>query len=55
MVGSPLYMSPQVLKGHTYNNKCDIWSLGLIFYEIIFGETPWSGASIVNLYNNIVN
>jgi serine/threonine protein kinase len=32
MVGTPMYMSIQVLKGLPYSSKCDIWSLGLIFY-----------------------
>lgn len=54
MVGSPLYMSPQVLKGHHYSHKCDIWSLGLIFYEVIYGDTPWTGTTVLQLYNNIL-
>ncbi|MFM7857061.1 MAG: protein kinase domain-containing protein [Flammeovirgaceae bacterium] len=32
MVGTPLYMSPQLLLKQTYTNKSDLWSLGLIFY-----------------------
>lgn len=32
MVGTPLYMSYQILKGIPYSSKCDIWSLGFIFY-----------------------
>lgn len=31
-VGTPLYMSPQVLKGKPYTNKTDIWSLGILTY-----------------------
>lgn len=37
MVGTPLYMSLQVLKSKPYSSKCDIWSLGFIFYEVILG------------------
>ena len=34
MVGTPLYMSPQVLKSKPYSSKCDIWSLTFIFFEV---------------------
>ena len=32
LVGTPLYMSPQILKKGKYTNKSDLWSVGLIFY-----------------------
>lgn len=41
IVGTPLYMSPQILNKQTYTNKSDLWSIGLIFYEMIYGQTPW--------------
>lgn len=41
LVGTPLYMSPEILKSQSYTSKCDIWSLGIIFYELLHGETPW--------------
>ncbi|XP_021343826.1 eukaryotic translation initiation factor 2-alpha kinase 1-like [Mizuhopecten yessoensis] len=33
-VGTRTYASPEQLKGHSYNNKCDIYSLGVLLYEI---------------------
>lgn len=36
-VGTPYYMSPQILAGEKYSIKCDVWSLGVIFYEAICG------------------
>jgi serine/threonine protein kinase len=34
VVGTPLYMSIQILKSEYYTSKCDIWALGFIFYEV---------------------
>lgn len=45
MVGTPLYMSLEILKGESYTSKCDIWALGFIFYELLHGETPWTAHS----------
>ena len=41
MVGSPMFMSPQVLGCQKYTRKCDIWSLGIIFYCMIFRLSPY--------------
>jgi calcium-dependent protein kinase len=32
IVGTPLYMAIEILKGESYSSKCDIWALGFIFY-----------------------
>lgn len=40
-MGSPLYMSPEALKKNIYSTKNDIWSIGIMVYEMLHGETPW--------------
>ena len=40
-VGTPIYMSPQVLLGEPYTIKCDVWSCGIVFYKILYGLFPW--------------
>jgi serine/threonine protein kinase len=40
-VGSPLYMAPESLKKNEYSFKTDIWSIGVIFYEMLTNDTPW--------------
>jgi serine/threonine protein kinase len=48
-----LYMSPQILSKEPYNSKCDIWSVGVIFYELLFGRHPWQGKGLSDLLKNI--
>ena len=31
-LGTPFYMAPQLLKSDKYSSKCDIWSVGIIYY-----------------------
>ena len=40
-MGSPLYMSPEALKKNIYTAKNDIWSIGIMIYELLHGDTPW--------------
>ena len=46
-------MSPQILKRQQYTAKCDIWSLGLILYELLFGVTPWHSQNLIELISKI--
>ena len=53
LLGTPIYMAPQMLNDENYSVKCDIWSTGVLFYEVLFGKLPWTGHSVPNLYNNM--
>jgi NIMA (never in mitosis gene a)-related kinase len=41
-IGSPIYMSPEGLINHEYSPKTDVWSFGVLLYELIHGDTPLS-------------
>lgn len=53
MLGSPIYMAPEVLKGESYTTKADIWSLGVILFEMLYGYCPYESKSIASLINTI--
>jgi len=53
MLGSPLYMAPEVLRGESYTSNADIWSLGVILYEMLVGRCPFESNSIANLISKI--
>lgn len=48
-------MSPQILRGLPFSAKCDIWSLGILFFEMLYGKTPWFGESTIQLEQQIFN
>ena len=48
-------MAPQLLYRKEYTAKCDIWSLGLVFYEILFGYSPWCNRHIETYKQSVVN
>jgi len=43
LVGTPTYMAPEQVKGETIDSKTDIYSLGIIMYEIFTGTAPYKG------------
>jgi len=39
--GSPLYMAPEIMNNDIYNDQADLWSVGIILYEMIYGAHPY--------------
>lgn len=47
--GSPLYMAPEILAGSPYNAKADLWSLGVLVFEALFGHAPYASCNLSQL------
>ena len=41
VLGTPMYMSPQLHNRESYTVKTDIFSLGVLFFQIFYGQNPW--------------
>jgi serine/threonine-protein kinase len=55
VLGSPLYMAPEQLKGKKVNGAADIYSLGVTFYQLLCGYAPFQADSLANLTYQILN
>jgi eukaryotic-like serine/threonine-protein kinase len=54
VLGSPSYMAPEQMDApHDVDGRCDIWSLGVTLFELVTGEVPFGGHSILQIYTNI--
>ncbi len=48
-IGTPFYMSPEQIKGLPPDQKNDIYSLGVVLYEMLTGEIPYKGTDIITV------
>ena len=54
-LGTPSYMSPEQILGKTITAKSDIFSLGVLAFEMLFGEKPFKGDNITTIVYKILN
>jgi serine/threonine-protein kinase ULK/ATG1 len=54
LCGSPLYMAPEVMQAQKYDAKADLWSVGVILYQLVTGIPPFNGDNQIQLLKNIL-
>ncbi len=54
-VGSPAYMSPEQIKGYPVNQKTDLYSLGVLMFQLLTGRLPFRAANQATLIYRIIN
>ena len=55
VIGTPYYFSPEMCKGEEYDEMTDIWSLGILLYEMCQLEYPFKGKCMSDLTNAIIS
>jgi len=52
-IGTPSYVSPEVINGENYSYECDIWSLGILMFFLLSGKLPFDGITPNDIFNSI--
>ena len=55
LLGTAAYMSPEQARGKVADKRADIWSFGVILYELLTGKKPFEGESVVETLGGVLN
>lgn len=54
-IGTPEYVSPEVIKNEGHDRTTDFWCFGMLLYEMVVGTLPWIDSNDNNMYSMIIN
>ena len=54
LVGTRYFISPEIIKGEIYGSETDWWSLGILMYNLLYGDTPFKGEDIDETFDKIL-
>jgi serine/threonine protein kinase len=54
-LGTPFYMSPELVSSKNYTRKTDIWSLGVVFYQLLTNRVPFNAKNMPDLMRVILS
>ena len=54
-LGTPATMAPEIIDGRAYNKEADLWSVGILLFQLLFNEYPYKGNNINEIRKKIKN
>lgn len=54
VIGTRLYMAPEIFQGGGYDERIDLWSLGVTIYKLVAGRTPFESLYQSDMINKII-
>ena len=54
LIGTVAYMSPEQIRGHVADSRCDVWAFGCVLYEMLTGKPAFTGETITDLISGII-